>query len=60
MDAIMTKDEFLALAEHALHYMDLLIKQCDSWLPAEEGNKMMMHRIYVRKKSKNKNKFLIF
>ena len=53
----MTKDEFFALAEHAHHYTDLLIRQCDSWLSAEEGNKIMMQRIIERKKSKNKIKF---
>ena len=56
----MTKDEFFALAEHAKHYTNLLIKQCDSWLSAEEGNKIMMQRISERKKSKNKHKNIFY
>ena len=45
MNTLMTKDEFLALAEHAHHYTNLLIKQCDSWLPGEEGMKNVEERI---------------
>ena len=31
------KEEILACAERTLHYTNLLIAQCDSWLSAEEG-----------------------
>ena len=43
------KDEILFRAENVMFYNDLLIKQCDSWLPAEEGNKIMMMQIMDRK-----------
>jgi hypothetical protein len=33
-----------------LYYNNLLIKQCNKWLPAEEGNKNMKKRIMKRKK----------
>ena len=34
------KEEILASAERTLHYTNLLIAQCESWLTAEEGNKI--------------------
>jgi len=45
-----TKKEIIALAEHTMYYTDLLIKQCDSWLPEDEGKKNAEKRI----KGKNK------
>ena len=44
------KEEILASAERTLHYTNLLIEQCDSWLPAEEGNKEMERRILERQR----------
>jgi len=48
-------DDILYRAEKLLYYNNLLIKQCDSWLSEEEGNKNMEKRIRERKKLKNKN-----
>jgi tRNA U34 2-thiouridine synthase MnmA/TrmU len=45
--------EILSIAQKALHYNDLLIKQCDSWLSAEEGNRNMEARIRERKKNQD-------
>jgi hypothetical protein len=39
------KDDILKRAENLLYYNNLLIEQCDSWLPAEEGNRNMEKRI---------------
>ena len=44
------KEEILASAERTLHYTNLLIEQCDSWLSAEEGNKEMERRILERQR----------
>jgi hypothetical protein len=33
------KEEIIAIAEHALHYTNLLIEQCNSWLPENAGAK---------------------
>jgi len=46
------KKEILFHAEKLLHYNDLLIKQCDSWLSEEEGAKNMEKRIREREKAK--------
>jgi len=48
-------DDILYRAEKLLYYNDLLIKQCDSWLSEEEGNRNMEKRIRERKELKNKN-----
>ena len=45
------KEEILQLARHTLHYTNLLIEQCDRWLSAEEGNRIMEQRIRERRKS---------
>jgi len=45
------KDEILFRAEKLLYENERLIKQCDSWLPAEEGNRNMLKRIEDRKKT---------
>ena len=50
------KEEILACAERTLHYTNLLIAQCDSWLSAEEGNKEMKKRIQEREKKKKRRK----
>ena len=43
------KDEILLRAENVLYYNNLLIRQCDSWLSEEEGNRNMEKRIRERK-----------
>jgi len=48
------KKEIIALAEHAMHYTDLLIKQCNSWLPENEGVKNM--EIQMKKRDNKKKK----
>ena len=45
------KDKLLQNAEILMLKTELLIETCDSWLPAEEGNKNMERRI--REKGKN-------
>jgi len=40
----------LQRAERLLHYNNLLIKQCDSWLSAEEGNRNMEKRIIEKRR----------
>ncbi len=44
------KKDILERAERTLHYTNLLIAQCDSWLSAEEGNRNMEQRILERLK----------
>jgi len=43
-------------AERLLHYNNLLIEQCDNWLSAEEGNRIMEMRIMERKKKASPQK----
>jgi hypothetical protein len=47
------KDNIIALAQQAKHHCNLLITQCDSWLPEEEGLKNL------RKKIKSNKNFLL-
>lgn len=54
------KDEILFRAKKLLHYNDLLIKQCDSWLSEEEGMKNVERRIMEREKAKKKARFFGF
>jgi len=49
------RDDILATAEHALYYTNLLIKQCDSWLPEEEGRKNMEKQIMERQDKDRKS-----
>jgi len=44
------EDEMRLHAQKVLHYSNLLIKQCDSWLSAEEGNENLMNSIMERNK----------
>jgi hypothetical protein len=44
------KDEILLHAQKVLHYSDLVIQQCDSWLSAEEANENLMKSIMERNK----------
>jgi hypothetical protein len=50
------KDDIIFHAERLLHYNNLLIKQCDSWLPAEEGNRNMETQIMERRKQEKEIK----
>ena len=50
----MDKDEIIALAKQAHYFTDLLIKQCDSWLPEEEGIRNVEQTIRERVKKKRK------
>ena len=45
------KNEILYHAERCLYFTNLLIEQCDNWLPAEEGNRNMMQKIMERDKT---------
>ena len=50
------KDDILKRAEKLLYFNNLLIEQCDSWLPFEESNLNMEKRILEkRKKAKREN-----
>ena len=42
------KDEIMLSAQKLLHYNNLLIRQCDTWLPEKEGNRNMMRKIMER------------
>ena len=44
-----TRQQILNMAEHAQHYSDLLIKQCDRWLSAEEGMRNAEQQVRERK-----------
>jgi len=46
------KDEIMFRAKKLLHYNDLLLEQCDSWLSEEEGMKNVEKRISERAKKK--------
>ena len=46
------RDEIVRRAKALLYKTELLIAQCDSWLPAEEGNRNMMKKIMERNKTK--------
>ena len=48
------KEEILVCAEKTLHYNNLLIAQCDSWLSEEEGLKQMEKRVMERMKKRKK------
>jgi len=47
-------NETIVLAKRALVRINLLINQCDSWLPEEEGRKNMEKRILENRKRKKK------
>jgi hypothetical protein len=52
----MKKEEIMFHAQRLLHYNDLLIAQCDSWLSEEEGNRNMEERIIAKNKKTNQKK----
>jgi len=39
------QDAIIATAQRVMYYNELLIEQCNSWLSAEEGNRIMEARI---------------
>jgi hypothetical protein len=49
------KRDIMFHAKKLLYYNELLIKQCDGWLSAEEGNANMI-KVYMEKTEKNKKK----
>jgi hypothetical protein len=49
-------DDIRYHAQNLLHYNNLLIKQCDSWLSAEEGNRNMEKQIRERLKKESLEK----
>ena len=55
MDKKDIRDEILKQAEKLLHYNNLLIEQCNSWLSTEEGNRNMEKRIAERRKKEKEN-----
>jgi hypothetical protein len=52
------KDEIVRDAECLLFKTNLLIAQCGSWLPEEEGVKIAMERILNREKAERKARYL--
>jgi hypothetical protein len=54
------KKSILQRAERLLHYNNLLITQCDSWLSAEEGNRNMEKMIEERRKKEKSEKLFFF
>jgi len=50
------KDDILRSAEKLLYFNNLLIEQCDSWLPVEEGNRNMEKRISEKLKTQQQEK----
>jgi hypothetical protein len=42
---LITRKQIMAEVEVMQRHCDLLIEQCDSWLPAEESNRIMEERI---------------
>ena len=51
---IRPKQESINLARIAIVRTELLIEQCNSWLPEEEGRKNMEKQILEREKSNRK------
>ena len=45
--------EIIDLARRTKHYTELLIEQCNHWLPAEEGNRIMEKQIIERRRMKS-------
>ena len=50
------KDELIASAQRLMYYNELLIEQCNGWLPAEEGNRIMEQRILEQMRKEKKEK----
>ena len=56
-EAIILKNEIVTLAKCALIRTNLLINQCNNWLPEEEGNKNMKKQILLKQKKKKQKIF---
>ncbi|MCL2727283.1 MAG: hypothetical protein FWD56_02735 [Bacteroidales bacterium] len=54
-----TMSEIEFRAQKLLHYNNLLISQCSSWLPEEEGNRNMEMRILKKQKKQQKAQKII-
>ena len=51
MDTVKDMDnDILYRAQKCLYYNELLIKQCDGWLTAEEGNANMLKAFEAKRK----------
>jgi hypothetical protein len=50
------RKEIQQRAERLMHYNELLIQQCDSWLSAEEGNRNMMEAFEKRRRAEKRTK----
>ena len=48
------KGEIRFHAEKLLHYNNLLIEQCDSWLSAEEGNANLLQAFMEKRKKETR------
>ena len=44
------QDEIRKQAERMLYYSELLLEQCDGWLSAEKGNRIMEQQIVERRR----------
>jgi len=51
-------NEIISTAERLIHYNNLLIEQCNSWLPEDEGNRIIEARFLeqIRRKKREKRK----
>ena len=45
-----SKKDIIALAQQTKHHCNLLITQCDNWLPEEEGMKNLREKFKSNKK----------
>jgi hypothetical protein len=49
--------EFKLIYKIRVHHLDQLIKACEGWLSAEEGNKNMIEAIRERRKKERRQKW---
>ncbi|MCL2074789.1 MAG: hypothetical protein FWH18_12785 [Marinilabiliaceae bacterium] len=49
---IIEQEKITALAKNTKHYIDLLVEQCDGWLPEKEGLKNMRDNYRTRIKKR--------
>jgi hypothetical protein len=50
--------DIIAQAQQTQYYCDQIIEQSDNWLPAEEGNRVMLERIRENERKKKGKKTL--
>ena len=50
-------EEILLLAKQLMWRLDLLIKQCDSWLPEEEGRRNFEKKFREREKARRRERW---